>query len=606
MATKTNAVCILASVSPSGKEIYTMKWTYPRFIHGEVMTHRHFCISGDAELEFDLPSSVTSGTRRVHRMTIREFAKLWHSGVAHHKPSRHNGKFLTLEPEKLYSAADVATVLGVTTLNLNALCRNGTVKATKNDKGSWVASGESWNTWRNSTGTRTFSIRNRLSKMKIRQLNELTGQVQTTTVTDCFISGTKEVFRISAGNYTTVASKDHRFFTDSGWKRLEEIVPGVDKVSTYVYGSGARDDQFKKISGVWVSSWNRQVRDQVALRQSGLCAESGNLLEPDFHIHHVKPRNTHPELAFELSNVVAVNAEEHRKLHAKQGWQIGVALGSGFTTVDSIEEEGTIDTYDLSVAGEFENFFADGIVVHNSRNAASSRAIPTKKMLAQVWSDPAMPVYWGSNQPGMQAGAELTGWRLWLVKFLWKTLGKVACGFVWGMNKLGLHKQIANRPLETWQWMQTIITSTEWDNFEHLRIHPDAQPEFYDLAVKDREARKNAPKTKLFGSVKQASAWHLPFTMPHERREWSVQDLLKASGARCARVSYLTHDFKSPSLDKDADLFDKLVGSDPMHASPIEHQATYAVDKSMVSGNFKGFHQFRQMYDKNTFFKHGL
>ena len=94
--------------------------------------------------------------------------------------------------------------------------------------------------------------------------------------------------------------------------------------------------------------------------------------------------------------------------------------------------------------------------------------------------------------------------------------------------------------------------------------------------------------------------------MPHELQEWSVQDLLKASSARCARVSYLTHDFKSPSLDKDADLFDKLVGSDPMHASPIEHQATYAVDKSMISGNFKGFHQFRQMYDKNTFFKHGL
>ena len=42
-----------------------------------------------------------------------------------------------------------------------------------------------------------------------------------------------------------------------------------------------------------------------------------------------------------------------------------------------------------------------------SRNSSSSRAIPVKKMLEQVQTDPAMPVWWGKNQPGMQAREEL-------------------------------------------------------------------------------------------------------------------------------------------------------------------------------------------------------
>ena len=255
----------------------------------------------------------------------------------------------------------------------------------------------------------------------------------------------------------------------------------------------------------------------------------------------------------------------------------------------------------------YPRFIHGEVMTHRdfSRNAASSRAIPTKKMLGQVWNDPAMPVYWGSNQPGMQAGAELTGWRLWAAKKLWVAAGKVVCGFVWAMNKVGLHKQIANRPLETWQWMHTIVTSTEWDNFESLRIHPDAQPEFQDLARKDREARMQAVPVPLHGSTNSHTAWHLPFVSESEKASYPLTAVLKASGARCARVSYLTHDMKSPVVEKDADLFNRLVGSVPMHASPIEHQALYAGDKSIRSGNFAGFHQFRQMYTPTTFFKDG-
>src|SRR3954453_6774023 len=44
-----------------------------------------------------------------------------------------------------------------------------------------------------------------------------------------------------------------------------------------------------------------------------------------------------------------------------------------------------------------------------SRNSASSRAIPVAKQLRRLLDDPYVPIEFGFNQPGMQAGPALTG-----------------------------------------------------------------------------------------------------------------------------------------------------------------------------------------------------
>src|SRR4051794_37124536 len=44
-----------------------------------------------------------------------------------------------------------------------------------------------------------------------------------------------------------------------------------------------------------------------------------------------------------------------------------------------------------------------------SRNSASSRAIPVAKQLRRVLDDPYVPIEFGSNKPGMQAGPALSG-----------------------------------------------------------------------------------------------------------------------------------------------------------------------------------------------------
>lgn len=225
-----------------------------------------------------------------------------------------------------------------------------------------------------------------------------------------------------------------------------------------------------------------------------------------------------------------------------------------------------------------------------SRNASSSRAIPISTFLKQVWNDPATPIHWGANQSGMKARKELTGFKKSFAQFIWRFAGKVVCSLVWTVNKVSKpHKQVFNRLLEPWQYISVIVTATEWDNWFELRDHPDAQPEIQELA---RMMREEIKSSKPIGRM-----YHLPYVTVNdhfdENKELrSIEQLMQISTARCARVSYLTHDGKVPTIANDLKLFEQLVGSVPLHASPTEHSAT-AMDNEDFNKNFRGWKQFR-------------
>lgn len=220
-----------------------------------------------------------------------------------------------------------------------------------------------------------------------------------------------------------------------------------------------------------------------------------------------------------------------------------------------------------------------------SRNSASSRAIPVGKMLAAVLHGPAGPVVWGKNQSGMQAAAELEGWRLWAAKKLWKLSSLTQVGFAWLLNKLGVHKQITNRLIEPFATMTTLVSGTEWGNFFNLRAHRDAQPEFQELAYSMLQAYVDSVPSPL-----QAGQWHLPFAGRYTHEGLSEAQLLKIATARAARLSYLTFD-NEISHEKDYDLHDRLLASG--HMSPFEHAAR-ALGESRWCGNFRGFFQYRK------------
>lgn len=220
-----------------------------------------------------------------------------------------------------------------------------------------------------------------------------------------------------------------------------------------------------------------------------------------------------------------------------------------------------------------------------SRNAASSRAIPTKAIIQNLRDDPAEIVWWGKNISGMQAKEELKGWQLKLAKFGWAAARELAILAARFMGAIGLHKQIANRVLEPFQNIRVVVTSTEWNNFMALRNHADAQPEFRQLAILMYMERIRSEPEQLF-----PGEWHIPYIrlfrgdddkqmfaldIPKGELQYPLQWLtleqaLKISASMAAQESYRKSD---PSLAKAEAIWERLVGQMPVHASPTEHQA---------------------------------
>lgn len=248
----------------------------------------------------------------------------------------------------------------------------------------------------------------------------------------------------------------------------------------------------------------------------------------------------------------------------------------------------------FTLALKYPRFIHSEFMTHRvfSRNAASSRAIPVSKMIEQVRNEPAMPIYWGSNKPGMQAGDELTDMDLATAKNLWIDAAENAAATAEKMQELGLHKQVVNRVLEPFQIMQTVVTATEWANYFMLRISEFAQPEIKALAVAMKEAMTNSTPFQMpYGE------YHVPYVTAEERDEYKSRKdwrtLCMVASARCARVSYLNHDGSNPDIAKDLDLATKL--KDAYHASPFEHVARPLDLRDMpgVNRNFKEWTQFR-------------
>ena len=244
---------------------------------------------------------------------------------------------------------------------------------------------------------------------------------------------------------------------------------------------------------------------------------------------------------------------------------------------DSINPDGKrITTFVV----KYPRFIHSEIMTHRqfSRNAASSRAIPTSKIISAVNKTPAMPEWWGANQKGMQAVGQVDTLKIEACQDNIGFLRDRAVASVKELNELGLHKQIANRYLEPWFHITVLITATDWGNFFALRAHPDAQPEFQILAYRMLDLYLKNEPTKLGWRE-----WHIPLAKTAVE-EPSIEKRLVESVANCARTSYTTQD-KDYTYEAQLKLRNTLKESG--HWSPFEHQAMADKVKSM-SGNFRG------------------
>lgn len=290
-----------------------------------------------------------------------------------------------------------------------------------------------------------------------------------------------------------------------------------------------------------------------------------------------------------------------------------------------------------------------------SRNSASSRAIPLRKMVESIRNNPFIPIAWQKDHSGMQGSEYLqyeqdneTLKRQWLLA---RDYALESAGRLWDNQ---VTKQLCNRLLEPFMWHTVIVTATEWENFfalrcpsYHYRNYPE--PDGFDQYFRSKKdlikitgiktdrseiewlkANKGQAEIHMMALAEAMwdaynestpkelndGEWHIPFgdKIPDNintlLEDFRLDDngltykdpcaAIKIATARCARVSYTVvgEEGKPDNYENDIKLHDRLAKAG--HMSPFEHcaKSPHGTDKESdgeFSGNFRGFIQYRKM-----------
>lgn len=167
-----------------------------------------------------------------------------------------------------------------------------------------------------------------------------------------------------------------------------------------------------------------------------------------------------------------------------------------------VDYNNTIATMEVT----FPRFILAELNTHRmmSRNSASSRAIPYKKMIKSVLTNPFIPIAWQKDHSGMQGTEYFSKTERFSVDTFKHALTNIFdsdeelvtmyTDILAGSTSIsrtldewwllardkaieaslllacfGITKQLCNRLLEPFMWHTVLITATEWENFFYLR-----------------------------------------------------------------------------------------------------------------------------------------
>lgn len=233
------------------------------------------------------------------------------------------------------------------------------------------------------------------------------------------------------------------------------------------------------------------------------------------------------------------------------------------------------------------------------RNSASSRAVPTLKIVAQVRDDPYKPPRWNYRQRGMQPAGPMSEVDARQMDEIEAEIREAVLKGVAKMEHLKAAKEDINRYLEPWMKTTIVATATEWENYISLRAHEEAQAPHAMLghAVKDAlEASMPVPRP-AWGRYDLRASWHLPYVTEEERgsiEDWRHLPLVSAT--RCAGVSYFRQGAREDrTLQQEVERALDLVRN--RHWSPTEMPAVAPFERvESWYGPYLGWRPLRKFY----------
>ena len=401
-------------------------------------------------------------------------------------------------------------------------------------------------------------------------------------------SGVKDIYKIEQNNsYAPLEITDkHRLLTDNGWKTLQDY----------------KDSNTDKII----------IKDELLA---------------------LNDKEAFYNLKVDENNIISAKSFEDRFKLLEN------------LPVISVKPYGKEETYDIEVDGEYHNFIANGLVVHNSR------AIPFEKMLKVIEEEPFYPIAYQKQHKGMQGTEYFTDESdIAHCDYMWSCAIESALAVAEDMYEHGVSKQIINRTVEPYTWVTQLCTGTR-ESFEHLfeqrcpiyevpyyindpveegnklqrtlggcskkeimksvrenkldsevfswndldwLQHNKGQAEihFMDLAEKMYDALNESEPVEMKGGD-----WHIPFSEGAEfTPDMTLKDKIVLSCAITARTSYTTiADNEVLTLEKAKKIYEKCV--EQGHFSVVSHCARCMSDyqydswikgQSSIIGHFDG------------------
>jgi len=216
------------------------------------------------------------------------------------------------------------------------------------------------------------------------------GRVFQNLIVDVVATGEKEVFLVkTASGLSIEATADHKFFTGDQYLPLSALSIGstvyIHNGTRYEVAEYAKTPQrkylyvrhhpvagVKSVEGGYTYRRLARSRAVIEAQMNGLALDAyvdrlnaGNLdglafLTREQHVHHLDENVANDE----LTNLVVVDPSEHGRQHAVERHN-NLRFAAVADTIVSIEVVGAKPTFDVKMLAPFNNYVANGFVVHN-------------------------------------------------------------------------------------------------------------------------------------------------------------------------------------------------------------------------------------------------
>lgn len=333
---------------------FKFRQVMPVFVARQWIRHRTACLAGNVELTFDEPSALKGGKYKSSKRTVADLFEKWQPTCNQTRPDKQQNEFYGRE---------------------------------------------------------------RIQAMNLRSVNEETGKIYHTYITNIWSNGIKQTIKVFFNDGSCLqATTDHLCLTDKGWMKLGEALE-----SHALFASCGKKSGFISESPVFteaeleneawapvltyegrydvsnlgrVRSWvdyTGEILDHPTLKVITIAEDgyaivslSKNSKSRVFHVHNLVLNSFQNAVLDAETRHLDNNRQHNRITNLKWGTLQENTVDRMLSGCDQKlcrifkrpirqEDGGDVEVFDLSVSGPFHNFMAGNTFVHNSVNEYSAR-----------------------------------------------------------------------------------------------------------------------------------------------------------------------------------------------------------------------------------------